>query len=185
MIKRAACILVILVTNLLTIIPNCHAGALTAQPGLAKATKSAITWKPDAVFTGVSTTALKQDGTAIVWTYNYLSPATVNCARVIIISGGEPRLQDLGKCTPSNPVSTSFVDSPEMLKAAIKAGFKPAEESNAYLKVMHDQLAVGKPCWVVHTAKDFENGYMRGWCVDPKTGKFVVRLSGKVAYKKK
>jgi len=165
----------------------CHAGAATARAGLAKATKAATAWKSDAKLTGVSTTVLKQDGTALVWTYNFLSPKTVNCARVIIVSGGEPRLQNLGKCNPPGLISSDFVDSPIMLKTAIAAGFKPDEDSTAILSFKHDLVAQDKACWEVHTFKDFDKATasMRGWCVDPKTGKFVVRLSGKTFQKMK
>ncbi len=169
---------------LLILASFCQAAGVTARTGLAQANKAAAAWKADAKLTNVSTTVLKTDGTALVWTYSYLSPGSKSCARLIMINGGEPRLQDLGKCNPAKPISDKFVDSPEMLKAAVDAGFKPGEDSNAYLEVKHDQLAQDKSCWVVFTSKDFANGYMRGWCVDPKTGKFVVRLSGKMAVKK-
>jgi len=183
--KHIIYLMVIIAVSAVTPISDCFAGPSTAQAGLAAATKTATAWKPDASLTGISTTGLKQDGTAVVWTYNFLSPKTVNCARVIVVAGGEPRLQDLGKCNPAETVSTKFVDSPVMIKAAIAAGFKPDEESNAHLAVKHDEAALDMPCWVVHTHNDFSNGYMRGWCVDPQSGKFKVRLTGKVAYKKK
>jgi hypothetical protein len=160
-----------------------HAADDTATAWLPQAQQAAKAWQADATLTRVGTTALKENGSALVWQYDFLSPASVTCARIIIIAGGDPRTQDLGSCSPVEPVSASFVDSPVMIREAIKAGFKPAETSDAYLAFMHDKAAPGRECWVVHTVQDFDpgNSVMRGWCVDPQSGQFVVRLSGETA----
>jgi hypothetical protein len=157
-----------------------YGASLTARDGLEQAQQTAHTWQPDATLTRVSTNVIKTDGTAIMWQYSFLSPATTACARVIMLVGSEPRLQDLGSCNPDKPISTAFVDSPAMLNAAVNAGFKPGEESDARLLFMHDAATPDRECWVVSTISDFdrETVNMRGWCVDPKTGEFVVRLSG-------
>lgn len=151
-----------------------------ARAWLDQAQQAAQSWKADALLTSVSTTVLKDDGTALVWTYSYLSPGTVTCARAIIVSGGEPRIQELGSCAPAKAISMDFVDSPIMIKAAIKAGFKPDETFDAYLSFKQDRAVPERECWVVHTFADFDSdkAAMRGWCVDPKSGEFVIRLSG-------
>ena len=163
-----------------------NAAGITAREGLSQAHQAAKSWQADATLTSVSTTVLKEDGTAQVWTYSFLSPEKVVCARVIVIEGGEPRLQDLGECSPSESVSVDFVDSPVMLNEAVKAGFKPGETSDAHLAFKKDSAAPDRECWVVHTIEDFdkEKSVMRGWCVDPKTGQFVVRLNGESGPKK-
>lgn len=172
------CVMYALAT--LAMIPICDAADFTARDGLAKAETAAAAWHEDAKLTAVRTTVLKTDGKAAVWQYDYLSPEDSICARVLIIGGGDARLQDMGKCTPAKPVPETFVDSPEMLKAAVAAGFKPDETSNAYLIVEQDSAAKNKACWVTFTSADFDQKEtaMRGWCVDPGTGKFLVRLSG-------
>jgi hypothetical protein len=164
----------------LMMVPVCGAADFTARDGLAKAEKAAAAWHDDAALTAVRTTSLKADGKAAVWQYDYLSPENSVCARVLIIGGGDARLQDMGRCTPAKPVPETFVDSPEMLKAAVSAGFKPDETSNANLIITRDSAAKDKACWVTFTSADFdqEKAAMRGWCVDPGTGKFLVRLSG-------
>jgi hypothetical protein len=157
-----------------------QSAGITARDGLEQAQQAVKAWQSDATFSGASTTVLKQDGTATVWTYNFISPTTVTCARIILVAGSPARVQDLGSCTPAKPVATTFVDSPAMLKAAVAAGFKPAEESNAQLAFKQDAATGNRECWVVYTIADFDkqNAWMRGWCVDPATGEFVVRLSG-------
>lgn len=165
---------------ILIMVSVCSAADFTARDGLEKAEKAAAAWKADSVLTAVRTTSLKTDGKAAVWQYDYLSPENSICARVLIIGQGDARLQDMGKCTPAKPVPETFVDSPEMLKAAVAAGFKPDETSNAYLIIEQDSAAKDKACWVTFTSADFnqKQAAMRGWCVDPGTGKFFVRLSG-------
>jgi hypothetical protein len=157
-----------------------QAAEAPARAWLDQAQETAQSWQTDAVLSSVSTTVLKQDGTALVWTYSYVSPATVTCARVIMVGGGEPRLQNLGHCAPAKAISMDFVDSPIMIKAAMSAGFKPGETSDAYLSVKQDRAVPERECWVVHTIADFdkEKAVMRGWCVDPESGEFVIRLSG-------
>jgi hypothetical protein len=171
---------VVLAANTALATTIAYGASLTAGDGLEKAQQTAQTWQADATLTRVSTNVIKTDGTAIMWQYSFLSPATEACARVIMLAGSEPRLQDLGSCNPEKPVSTSFVDSPAMLKAAVNAGFQPGEESDARLMFTHDAATPDRECWVVSTISDFdrETASMRGWCVDPKNGEFVVRLSG-------
>lgn len=171
---------IILATFTVFFVTASFGAGFTARAGLEQAQQTIKTWQADAALSRVGTTVLKADGTAIMWQYSFVSPATTTCARVILLAGGEPRIQDLGSCKPPNTVSTEFVDSPVMLKAAVEAGFKPGEDSDAYLVFIHDAATPDRECWVVSTIADFdtEHAYMQGWCVDPKTGQFVVRLSG-------
>jgi hypothetical protein len=75
---------------------------LMAHAGLEQAQQAIKTWQADATLTRVGTTVLKEDGTAIMWQYSFVSPATNTCARVILLAGGEPRIQELGSCNPPN-----------------------------------------------------------------------------------
>lgn len=164
-------------------VTGAQAAGLTARAGLDQAQQVVAGWQADAALTSVGTTVLAEDGTAIMWQYSFLSPATSTCARVILLAGQAPRMQDLGACSPLPVVAADFVDSPAMLQAAVGGGFEPAEQSDANLVFTHDRAAPERECWVVHTIADFDpdKAVMRGWCVDPGTGRFVTRLSGENA----
>lgn len=164
---------------LLFVTPVCQAGGNTARSQLAQAQQAARSWQADATLTRVGTTSLQQDGAALVWQYDFLSPSTVTCAR-LTTGTGAARVVELGACSPAKPVSENFVDSSAAIKAAIDAGFQPDEISNAYLSYVNDSAFPDRECWALYTSKDFDTQQiaMRAWCVDPKTGDFVGRLSG-------
>jgi hypothetical protein len=170
----------VLALSTVALLPICSAADFTAKEGLARAEKAAAEWRSDAALTGVGTTLLKADGKAAVWQYDYVSPENSTCARVLIIGQGDARLQNMGRCIPAKPVPENFVDSPEMLQAAVAAGFKPEETSNAYLRMERDGAAADSACWINFTSLGFdkENAAERGWCVNPETGHFALRLGG-------
>ena len=178
---------IVMAVTVALIAPAIHAAQGTAKAWLAQAQQAAKKWQADAALTRVGTTIVKQDGTSNLWQYDFLSPKTVKCARIMIIGGGEPRTQDYGTCTPSKTIPTTFVDSPVAVAEASKAGFKLDDLSQAYLVHMIDNAIPERDCWVLHSAADFDKtkSVMRGWCVDPKTGKFVARLAGERGGKKK
>lgn len=164
---------------LTAVTPICQAAENTARSQLAQAQQAAGFWQADATLTRVGTTSLQQDGAAPVWEYEFLSPSSATCAR-INTGTGEARVTELGKCSPAKTVSGDFVDSPIAIKAAVTAGFEPGETSYAYLSFVNDSALPGRECWVLYTTNDFDTRTiaMRAWCVDPKTGEFVGRLSG-------
>lgn len=165
----------------------CLADPATVRAWLPKALQAARAWHADAELTSASTTVLTQDGTANVWQYSFLSPGTSTCERIIIVGGGEPRAQDLGTCNPPKVIATDFIDSPDALKSALTAGFEPDYDStDAYVTHMNDQAAPDRECWVLGSGNDIDRTTFvkHAWCVDPKTGKFVARLSGKTAVTK-
>lgn len=169
------------------IAPAIHAAEGTAKAWLVQAQQAAKKWQADAALTRVGTTMVKQDGTSNLWQYDFLSPTTGKCARIMIVGGGEPRTQDYGTCTPPKTIPTGFVDSPVAVAEAAKAGFKLDDISQAYVVHMIDNAIPERDCWVLHSAADFDQArsVMRGWCIDPKTGKFVARLAGERGGKKK
>jgi hypothetical protein len=181
-ITRPAVVLAV-ATTLLTAVSQ--AMESTARARLAQAQRAAASWQSDATLTRVDTTILKENGTAVEWQYDFLSPGTGTCAR-IITGVGDPRTQDLGTCATAKPVSANFVDSPAVVTEAIKAGYKPDGPSNAYLSFVNDSALAERECWVLFTAKDVdaEAIAIRGWCIDPKTGHFIGRLSGQTRARK-
>lgn len=181
-IKRSAAVL-----GILTVVtPVCQAAGNTARSQFAQAQQAAGLWQADAALTRVGTTSLQKDGAALVWEYDFLSPSTVTCARVST-GTGEARAAELGACPAAKSVSGNFVDSPAAIKAAMQAGFKPDETSYAYLSSVNDSALPDRECWVLYTTNDFDTQTMamRAWCVDPKTGDFVGRLSGQTDAKKR
>jgi hypothetical protein len=176
--KRTLLLIVLMV--IATAIPA--AADDTAKPGLAQALQMAAKWQPDAKLTGIGTPAADATGASRLWQYDFHSPKAKKCARVQLIKGMPPNLVDFGSCTPDKSISTGFVDSPVAMQEARKAGFKPDPDgdNSMTLRKSKDKLAKGKECWNVSSARDFDpaKSVMRGWCVDAKSGTFLMRLSG-------
>jgi hypothetical protein len=110
------------------------------------------------------------------------SHKTQTCARVIVLATGKVTTQDFGNCTFAKPIATTFVDSPAAVAGAKAGGFQAGEEINISLTHRRDKnLTPSRECWSLSSPKhdfDKQNAVMRGWCVDPKNGKFVTRLAG-------
>jgi hypothetical protein len=181
--RFVAGICAILVTGMLgAVAPVGAVDLITAKSGLEKAVAEAKKWKPDAELSGVSTSNAKEDGKSVVWTYSFQSRKTRTCARVIILAAGRVTIQDLGNCTLFKPIATTFVDSPEAVAVAKAGGFQVGEEISMHLTHRLDKnLTPSRECWSLSTYEhDFDRkiGLIRGWCVDPKNGKFVTRLAG-------
>lgn len=155
---------------------------MTAQEALGRASPLAMKWNPDAALTQASATDVKQNGKSIVWQYLFQSQTSRTCFRVVVIATGATNTTDLGKCTLGVALASPFVDSPVAFKAAVAGGFKPGETNEMSLVQKSDRnLKPARACWVTFTYDhDFDRaqGLIRGWCVDPKTGQFVTRLSG-------
>ncbi|NJD63243.1 MAG: hypothetical protein FIA93_11075 [Deltaproteobacteria bacterium] len=155
----------------------------TANAGLAQALQAAAKWMPDAKLETISTPLADATGKSRVWQYSFHSPKAGKCVRIQIIKGMPLNLIDLGSCIPNKPISTKFVDSPIAMQQAMKAGFQPDKDDNSMmLSRSKDRLAKDKECWNVSSAKDFDpaKSVMRGWCVDAKSGTFLMRLSGEL-----
>lgn len=154
----------------------------TAKVGLPQAQQRAAKWQPDAKLTRIGTPLAGATGASRLWQYDFHSPKAGKCARVQLIKGMPPNFIDYGSCTPDKPISTDFVDSPAAMQQARKAGFKPEEENSMFLSQSKDRLAKGKECWTVSNSRDFDpaKSVMRGWCVDAKSGTFLMRLSGEM-----
>ncbi len=169
-------------TLLTNLSPARAADAITASAGLKTATAAANRWKPDAVLTGVGSSEVKPDGTSTHWTYSFQSRSTRTCYRVVVLAAGNTVPTDLGECTLGRPVPATFVDSPAALGAARSAGFRGGETINLTLSHTYDRnLTPSRPCWDVaspETDFDTAKAVMRGWCVDPQSGKFVTRTAG-------
>lgn len=99
------------------------------------------------------------------------------------LATGASTTTDLGTCTLEVAIQEDFVDSPAALNAALSGGFKTGETINFTLSHKYDEnLNPSRPCWTVYSPEnDFDSNQavMRGWCVDPKTGKFVTPTVGK------
>ena len=156
--------------------------AITAKSGLEKAVAEAKKWQPDAELASVGAVNAKADGTSLFWNYGFQSKKTHTCARVVVLAVGKVTMQDLGDCTLAKPIATTFVDSPAAVAGAKAGGFQAGEEINIVLTHRRDaNLKPSRECWGLSSPdRDFDKkkSVMRGWCVDPKSGKFVTRLAG-------
>lgn len=181
--RFVAGICAVLLTGLMGTVTTVGAVDLvTAKSGLEKAVAESKKWKPDAELAGVGTVNAKADGTSFFWNYDFQSKKTHTCARVIIFANGKVTKQDFGDCTFSKPIATTFVDSPTAAAGAKAGGFQAGEEINISLGHRRDRnLKPSRECWSLSSPEhdfDKKNAVMRGWCVDPKSGKFVIRLAG-------
>jgi hypothetical protein len=155
----------------------------TAKTGLAQAVQMAAKWQKDAKLEAISTPLADGAGNSRLWQYSLHSTKARKCLRVQIIKGMPPNVVDLGTCIPNKPISNEFVDSPVAMQQVRKAGFQTDSDDNSMLlSRSKDKLAKDKECWAVSNAKYFDNkrSVMRGWCVDAKTGTFLMRLSGEM-----
>lgn len=159
-----------------------HAGGITARAMLEAALVEAKRWQPDAELVMV-TTSLAEGPRHDFWFYDVQSRASGTCTRIRAMANG--RVENVGSgdsCVLMKPVSAQFVDSPVAWDAARAAGFTPGDSVQFALRFQRDHaLPAPRECWVLWSENDGDEatGLTRGWCVDPATGQFVTRLSGK------
>lgn len=155
---------------------------ITARALLDQVMAEARKWQPDAELAGVST-SLAESPRHAFWFYDLQSRATGTCTRIRALAKGSVENVGAGdECILMQPVSATFVDSPVVWDAARAAGFEPGDSAQFGLRVQRDEaLPAPRECWVLWSDADEAEagGGIRGWCVDPATGAFVVRLSGK------
>lgn len=155
---------------------------ITARSLLDQALAEARNWQPDAELVGV-TTSLAEGPRHGFWFYDVQSPATSSCTRIRALANGlVENVGTGGRCVLMKPVGTGFVDSPAAWQAARAAGFSPGNSVQFGLRYQRDEaLPEPRECWVLWSDHDVGEtpATIRGWCVDPASGGFLVRLSGK------
>lgn len=155
---------------------------ITARTMLEQALAEAKKWQPDAELV-VVTTSLAEGPRHTFWFYDVQSRAKGTCTRIRALASG--RVENVGggeECVLMKPISANFVDSPAAWDAARGAGFDPADSAQFGLRFQRDEaLPAPRECWVLWSDADGDEaaGVIRGWCVDPASGEFVTRLSGK------
>lgn len=158
------------------------ADGITARAMLDEALAEAQKWAPDAELAGVAT-SLADGPRHAFWFYDVQSRARGACTRIRALASG--RVENVGtgeECVLMKPVATGFVDSPQAWDAARAAGFDPGDSAQFGLRFQRDEaLPQARECWVLWSDADGDEatGLTRGWCVDPASGQFVARLSGK------
>ena len=155
---------------------------ITARAMLDDALAEARKWQPDAELVTV-TTSLAEGPRHGFWFYDVQSRTQGTCTRVrALANGGVANVGAGEQCVLMKPVSLEFVDSPAAWEAARAAGFDPGDSAQFGLRFQRDEaLQAPRECWVLWSDADGDgaSGAIRGWCVDPATGQFVARLSGK------
>ncbi|GMW08093.1 MAG: hypothetical protein QY320_00005 [Gammaproteobacteria bacterium] len=155
---------------------------ITARAMLEQAMAEATRWEPDAELV-IVTTSLAESPRPAFWFYDVQSRAKGRCTRIRALANGAVANVGTGEeCVLMKPVSEGFVDSPVAWDAARAAGFEPGDTAQFGLRFQQDEaLPEPRECWVLWSDVDGDEaaGLIRGWCVDPSSGQFVARLSGK------
>lgn len=183
--RRSGALLAAILAIALAAGPAAAAGA-TAKARLAEARALAAKWQPDAVLVTVSALQAKDDGTAAPgtsgWVYQFHSPKTDKWIGVHVGAKGLEQ-QDLPAGFKS-PLPQDFVDSDKALDAAREGGFKKSGDTMLVLAPVGDPSVKAGVYWCATGNADMVSEpvlRVRSWCVDPKSGQFVARLSGGTA----
>ena len=155
----------------------------TAKSRLAEARALAVKWQPDAVLVTLSALQAKDDGTAAPglagWIYQFHSPKT---GKWISVHTGKKGLErDDLPVGLKTPLPQDFVDSDKALDAARKGGFKKSGDTLLALHFVADPSVKAGVYWCATGSADLISApvvSVRSWCVEPKSGNFVARLSG-------
>lgn len=157
---------------------------VTAKALLAEARQAAARWQPDAVLVSLSALQANDDGTAppnlLGWTYTFHSKLA---GKWVAFHAGQKGLERTE--LPSGftqPVPPDFVDSDRVLAEVRRNGFSKDGDTLVTLLLQADPNLRTGVYWCVAGQKEVsvERG-VRGFCVDPATGKFVAKLAGKPA----
>lgn len=158
----------------------------TAKSRLAEARALAAKWQPDAVLVTVSALQAKDDGTAAPglsgWIYQFHSPKTGKW--ISVYTGKKGLERDDLPVGLKTPLPQDFVDSDKALDAARKGGFKKSGDTLLALHFVADPSVKAGVYWCATGEQDLISApvvSVRSWCVDPKSGTFVARLSGGAA----
>jgi hypothetical protein len=167
----------------LVIAGSAAAAGGTAKARLAEARALAAKWQPDAVLVTVSALQAKDDGTAAPglsgWIYQFHSPKTGKW--VSVYAGKKGLERDDLPVGLKTPLPQDFVDSDKALDAARKGGFKKSGDTLLALHFVADPSVKAGVYWCATGSADLISApvvSVRSWCVDPKSGNFVARLSG-------
>lgn len=164
-----------------------HAGAASAATALARladAKAAAARWQKDAALVSVTALQAADDGTAprsaAGWVYTFHSRSAKRWAGFHAGPGGMERVDLPAGLT--EPVPGSFVDSDRVLAEIRKHGFRKQGDTLLVLMFLRDPGLKPGVYWCGASAADAspERG-MRGFCVDPATGRFVGRMTGQPA----
>lgn len=156
----------------------------TARTLLTEARQAAARWQPDAVLVSVTALQANDDGTAppsiLGWNYTFHSPKSGKWAGFHAGPQGIERVELPAGFT--QPVPSDFVDSDRVLAEVRKNGFTKSGDTLATLVLQAAPNLKTGVYWCVASQKDvsIEQG-MRGYCVEPASGKFVAKLAGRPA----
>jgi hypothetical protein len=160
------------------------ASAATAHARLADAKAAAARWQKDAALVSVTALQAADDGTAprnaAGWVYTFHSRSAKRWAGFHAGPGGMERVDLPAGLT--EPVPGSFVDSDRVLAEIRKHGFRKQGDTLLVLMFLRDPSLKPGVYWCGASAADVssERG-MRGYCVDPASGRFVARMAGQPA----
>lgn len=155
---------------------------ISARALLEQALTEARAWQPDAELVAVST-SFAAGPRHTFWFYDVQSPSQGRCTRIRALENGTiENVGTGGACVLMQPLSGEFIDSPEAWRTARAAGLIPGGPMQFALRYQRDAaLPAPQACWLLSSDadRDAATGATRSWCVDPASGQFVARLSGK------
>ena len=154
----------------------------TAKGRLAEAKAAAALWQKDALLVTLSALQAADDGTAPPnvggWVYTFYSKKAKKWAGFHAGAKGLERVDLPAGLTV--PLPSQFVDSDAVLTEVRKHGFQKSGSTLLSLMMQRDPSLGDGVYWCAAGEADLsvELG-MRGYCVDPSTGKFVARMTGR------
>ncbi|HEY7679591.1 MAG TPA: hypothetical protein VIC04_03665 [Terriglobia bacterium] len=137
-----------------------QAAGNTAKAALQQATEAAKEWKPDAVLTIISSSAVGEDGKAPTWFYGFYSRRSDSYLNVTA-KGRTVETLEVGTGR-TEALPAEFIDSDHAMATAIKLGIKGTGPT----------MGLTRAAWIVN------GGTVKGdtgvW-INPRTGQLIKR----------
>ena len=137
-----------------------HAAGNTAKAALQQATEVAKEWKPDAVLTSISCSAVGEDGKGTTWFYGFYSPRSDSYLNVTA-KGRQIEPLEVGAGRKES-LPSDFIDSDQAMTEAIKLGIKGKAPT----------MGLTRAAWIVNGGS--ANGDTGVW-LNPRTGRLIKR----------
>ena len=158
-IRTGAALTLIAAALLLSPAPGYTAGN-TARAALNDATETAKKWRPDAILTSISASAVDADGKGSSWLYGFYSPKAGNYL-IVTAKGRSLDTLELGS-GQKEAVPAEFLDSDQAMAEAAKAGLKSETM----------RMRLSRTEWLVNGGD--QKGALSVW-LNPRTGRLIKR----------
>ena len=137
-----------------------YAAGNTARATLNDATETAKKWRPDAILTSISASAVDAEGKGTSWLYGFHSPKAGNYL-IVTAKGRSLDTLELGS-GQKEAVPAEFLDSDQAMAEAAKAGLKSDTM----------RMRLSRTEWLVNGGD--QKGALSVW-LNPRTGRLIKR----------